>query len=73
MSNMAHSPKEPLSRYELSYPIELAWKARIWTLKQGDTLERNGQQFVVSKVTRSPIPGEQPVILISPIPNVQKC
>lgn len=69
---MAHSSREPLTRYQLSYPIELEWKTRIWTLKQGDVIQQGEQRFVVTKVSRSPIPGEQPSIEISPeILNVQ--
>ncbi|EKQ70448.1 hypothetical protein OsccyDRAFT_0735 [Leptolyngbyaceae cyanobacterium JSC-12] len=54
-------------RHELTYPIELPWSSRIWTLKEGDVLEdESGQQFVIKKVHRSVVPGEIPTLDLEP-------
>ena len=62
MRNYKHSEKNALR-----YPIELPWRSLIWTLKEGDILSNNEEeQYIVTRVQRSAVPGESPVIELKP-------
>lgn len=52
---------------DLIYPRELPWEARIWCLKAGDLLLKNGKTFKVLKVIPPLDPGDFPEVEVEEI------
>jgi hypothetical protein len=56
--------KENLSKYQLRYPHYMPWARRIFVLNVGQVIQGDAGAFSVKQVTRSPIQGEPPRIVL---------
>lgn len=56
--------KENPRLYSLKYPHYMPWSRRIFVLSPGQHIQGTDQAFTVRQVTRSPINGEPPRIVL---------
>jgi hypothetical protein len=55
---------EEKNLYQRLYPSYLDWNCRIWTIKAGHRLKKDGVVYRVKEVVRSPTPGERPSLML---------
>ena len=61
--------KESRARYSLKYPHYMPWSRRIFVLAPGQHIQGEDNTFSVRQVTRSPIQGEPPRIVLDKVPD----
>jgi hypothetical protein len=56
--------RENPEKYKIRYPSYLPWSSQQWLVAQGDVLlsDEDGTHYLVTRVYKSPVPGEKPVI-----------
>lgn len=64
---MSKTKSKESSRYFLRYDHYLTWGKRIHVLQEGSILTKDGVQYIVKQIIRSPIEEQCPRIVLTPL------